>query len=171
MNDWFWLLQIGVDFLLLALFLVIVVNLRRARKESEDGHTDDEPVFEFDDDKKKELEILQESLESLVNRVQRVTRDAVEKITEAVGQAEIKEDELKAQIAQVERIKEELPRSAKELRGEEGLPLGTNQERINLRILGLREQGATVDDIAKELKVGRGEVNLVIDLSRAGRNG
>jgi len=169
MNEWFWLLQICVDLLLLTLFVVILANLRRLRKDSKGS--DDEPIFEFDDDRKKELEVLQESLESLVSRVQRVTTDAVGKITEAVNQAEVKEDELTTQIALIQKAQDETAKVGEDLASKEVSSVEMNQERTNARILELSNQGATVEEIARELQIGRGEVNLVIDIGRAGKNG
>ena len=180
MSLWFSFFQICFDLFLLALLFSVLrarnKNRGAGKPVSGDSTTQASQQENRYLDDLRHMEDLQDSLEKLIERVEQTTAESFTRFHETIQKAEATQNELSQTINQGQTLLDEQHRCndatiARQSEQRENLaPRTQSSSAENGRtegILQMYDQGATVDEIARKLEVGRGEVHLVLDLHRA----
>lgn len=173
----YWIIQIGFDIVLLVLFLMLLKN-RNQNSLDHYSETMSQARVSNQQDSLDQLETLQETLETLVTQVEKTTDSSLKQLQQLIEKAEenrisLREDVHYAQEA-LRTLEQLVPRADTEI-SEDAEIDETDKDEVEREetkaeiIMRLHRQGVDVEQIAKQLAIGRGEVHLVLDLHRAGK--
>ena len=121
-------------------------------------------LYNMLNDKHQELTNLANQLQSYSAELKRTENDVMKYIADSANS--IKQSTIAPVNNKVEPQKKKINQQQAAKMPEEPAIEAENEENLNLRILALHKEGMTDMDIARELGIGLGEVNLVIGLYR-----
>ncbi len=178
MSPWI-LAQVVVDVLLLVLLLSILRSKGReqSRTLGKENKPDSHDSADREHQHKAHLEDLQASLESLVERVEQTVGESLVSLDASIERAEKVQAQLSETVKNANSALNttgssrvlDSGASARRAESPESSAAVSAKQAHAQSIVRLRDQGASVDEIAKTLNIGRGEVHLVLDMHRVGQ--
>lgn len=178
MSGWI-LAQVVVDVLFLILLLSVLRSRGREQERASKRTTETADRVERSSAQlhRANLEELRATLESLVERVESTVGESLVSLDDLIARADTSKAKLSDVTLRAEKalgtlnsagardvVSPEHSAEAPALSAETQSPTTHARE-----ILRMREHGAKVDEIAKALSIGRGEVHLVLDMNRVGQ--